>query len=319
MSRYKVIITEPINKKGIEYLKEREVEVLELPLGSKEDILLENIEDADGIITRGNVKVTREMMEHSPKLKVVGVHGIGCDHVDLKAAKELGKVVCNTPDALTVTVAEMTVALVLAAARNIVAADRAVRSGQWNRKYSDLIGLELAGKIVGIVGLGRIGVATAKRLKAFNTEVVYYDIIKRPDVEKEIAIRWVDLDDLLVHSDIISLHIPGTDKTHHFIGERELSLMKKDVIIVNIARGRIIDEEALINALKAGKIRSAALDVFEKEPLPEDSPLLFMDNVILTPHLGASNLEGMQRMAVQVAENVYKVIEGYRPDNPVVM
>ena len=317
MSRFRVIVTEPINVKGVEYLREKGVEVVELSPGSKEENLLEWVGDADGLITRGSIKVTREMMERSPRLRVVGVHGIGCDHVDLKAAEELGRVVCNTPDALTV--AEMAMALTLAAVRNVVAADKAVRAGQWNRKYGDLIGLELAGKIVGIVGLGRIGAATAKRLKAFDAEVAYWSRTRKPEAEEELGISWMNLDELLSRSDIISLHLPGTADTHHIIGERELGLMKEGVIIVNTARGRVIDEEAMTRALKSGKIRAAALDVFEKEPLPVDSPLRTMDNVILTPHLGASNLEGMQRMAVQVAEGVYKVLTGRRPDNPVVI
>ncbi|MFH0850548.1 MAG: NAD(P)-dependent oxidoreductase, partial [Candidatus Bathyarchaeota archaeon] len=200
-----------------------------------------------------------------------------------------------------------------------VAADKAVRAGQWNRKYGDLIGLELAGKTVGIVGLGRIGAATAKRLKAFDAEVAYWSRTKKPEAEEELGISWMNLDELLRRSGIISLHLPGTADTHHIIGERELSLMKEGVIIVNTARGRVIDEEAMTRALESGKIRAAALDVFEKEPLPVDSPLRTMDNVILTPHLGASNLEGMQRMAIQVAEGVYNVLTGRRPDNPVVI
>jgi len=319
MPKFRVIVAEPINVKGVEYLRGKGVEVVELPPGSSEADLMEIVDGADGIISRGNIKITREIMERSPRLKVVGVHGQGCDHVDLEAAEELGRVVCNTPDALTVTVAEMTMALILAAVRNIVAADKAVRAGQWNRKYSDLIGLELAGKTVGIVGLGRIGAATAKRLKAFDAEVVYWSRTRKPDAETELGLKWLELDELLRRSDIVSLHLPGTAETHRIIGERELGLMKKGVIIVNMARGRVIHEEAMIRSLQSGKIRVAALDVFEREPLPDDSPLRAMDNVILTPHLGACNLEGMQRMAVQVAEGVYKVLQGQRPDNPVVI
>ena len=318
MTRFRVIVTEPINAVGVEYLRKKRVNVYELPPGSKEESLMGLIDEADGLITRGSIRITREMMERSPRLKVVGVHGQGCDHVDLKAAQELGKVVCNTPDALTVTVAEMTLALTLAAFRNLVAADKAVRAGQWNRKYGDLIGLELAGKTVGIVGLGRIGTATAKRLRAFDAEVVYWSRTRKPEVEQELGIRWMELDELLKASDVVSLHVPGTAETRHLIGERELGLMKQGVIFVNMARGMVVDEGALISVLKSGKIRAAALDVFEKEPISPDNPLMKMDNVILTPHLGACNLEGLQRMAVQVAEGVWKAMNGQRPDNPVV-
>jgi len=318
MTRFRVIVTEPINAVGVEYLRKKRVNVYELPPGSDEESLMGLIDEADGLITRGSIRITREMMERSPRLKVVGVHGQGCDHVDLKAAQELGKVVCNTPDALTVTVAEMTLALTLAAFRNLVAADKAVSAGQWNRKYGDLIGLELAGKTVGIVGLGRIGTATAKRLRAFDAEVVYWSRTRKPEVEQELGIRWMELDELLKASDVVSLHVPGTAETRHLIGERELGLMKQGVIFVNMARGMVVDEGALISVLKSGKIRAAALDVFEKEPISPDNPLMKMDNVILTPHLGACNLEGLQRMAVQVAEGVWKAMNGQRPDNPVV-
>jgi len=319
MTRFRVIVTEPINAVGVEYLRKKRVNVYELPPGSNEENLMELIGEADGLITRGSIRITREMMERSPRLKAVGVHGQGCDHVDLKAAKELGKVVCNTPDALTVTVAEMTLALTLAAFRNVVSADKAVRAGQWNRKYGDLIGLELAGKTVGIVGMGRIGTATAKRLRAFDAEVVYWSRTRKPEAEQELGVTWVELDELLKSCDVVSLHVPGTDETQHLIGERELGLMKQGVILVNMARGMVVDEDALIRALRSGKIRAAALDVFEKEPISPENPLMKMDNVILTPHLGACNLEGMQRMAVQVAEGVWKAMNGQRPDNPVVV
>ncbi|MCW4048521.1 MAG: hydroxyacid dehydrogenase [Candidatus Bathyarchaeota archaeon] len=315
---YTVVVTEPVNVMGVEYLKKKGVNVVELPPGSKEDALMKIIEDVDGLITRGSIKITREMMTKSPRLKVVGVHGIGCDHVDLEAAREHGKVVCNTPDALTVTVAEMAMALTLALMRNVVSADKAVRGDEWNRKYSDLIGAELAGKTVGVIGMGRIGEATAKRLLAFEADVVYWSRTRKPSVEEKLGVTWMELDDLLKASNIISLHIPGTAETYHLLGEREFGLMKNGVRIVNTARGRVIDEEAMIKALKSGKVKAAALDVFEKEPLSQESPLCGMDNVILTPHLGASNLEGMQRMAVQVAEEVLKTINGEEPDNPVV-
>jgi D-3-phosphoglycerate dehydrogenase len=318
MTRLRVVVAEPINQVGIEYLKGKHVDVVELPPGSREEDLMEVVGEADGIISRGSIKITRGIMERGPRLKVVGVHGQGCDHVDLKAAGELGKVVCNTPDALTVTVAEMTLGVTLAAFRNLVAADKAVRAGQWNRKYGDLIGLELAGKTVGVVGLGRIGSAVARLLRAFDADVVYWSRTRKPGVERELGIRWAELDELLSSSDVVSLHVPGTSETRRLIGERELGLMRQGVVLVNMARGTVVDEAALIKALGSGKVRTAALDVFEKEPISPDNPLLKMDNVILTPHLGACNLEGMQRMALQVAEGVWKAMNGQRPDNPVV-
>ncbi len=318
MPDFTVVVTEPINEVGVEYLRAEGVNVIKLPPGSTEETLMEIIDGVDGLITRGSIRITREMMEKSSRLKVVGVHGMGCDHVDLNAARKLGKVVCNTPDALTVTVAEMTMAIMLSSMRRIVAADKATRRGEWNRKYGDLIGNELAGKTVGIVGLGRIGTATARRLKAFDADVVYWSRTRKPDVEEEMGVRWMELDELLGASDVVSLHVPGTAETHRLIGEREIGLMKDGVILVNMARGRVVDEAAVIEALKGGKIGYAALDVFEVEPIEADNPLLGMDNVILTPHLGACTLEGMVNMAVQVAEGVLKAMRGERPDNPVV-
>ncbi len=317
MPEITVIITEPINQKGVEYLKEHNVRVIELPPGSTEATLEQHIAEADGLITRGSIKITRELMESNPRIKVVGVHGIGYDHVDIEAAKKFGKIVCNTPDALTVTVAEMAMALTLALLRNVVAADKAVRKGEWSRKYSDIIGAELAGKKVGIIGLGRIGEATAKRMQAFDAEVLYWSRTRKPDVEKKNGFHWRELGGLLREADIISLHIPATPETRHLIGAAQFESMKDGAFIVNTARGRVIDEEALVKALQRGKVKAAALDVFENEPLSTDSPLCEMDNVILTPHLAASNVAGMQRMAVQVAEGVLRSIHGKEPANRV--
>ncbi len=310
------MVTEPINEAGISFLRSHGIEVFSLPLGAKEGDLLAVVPRADALITRGGIKVTREIMS-SPRLRVIGVHGIGCDHVDLIAAKELGKTVLNTPDALTITVAEMAVALILSLTRRITFADKAVRSDGWSRKYGDLIGVELMGKTIGLVGMGRIGAATARRLKAFDTDLLYWSRTRHLELEAEIGIKWATLNDLLSRSDIVSLHLPDTPETHHLIGKKELSAMKRGAMIVNTARGRIVDESALIETLKSGQLSSAALDVFEKEPIDSGNPLLNMDNVILTPHLGASSLEAMRRMATQVAEGVLDVLKGDEPPNRV--
>jgi D-3-phosphoglycerate dehydrogenase len=313
-----VIVTGPINKIQIEFLKERDVNVIELKLGSTEDTLSDYISKADGLITRGSIKITRDLLKSSPRLQVIGVHGLGYGHVDLVAAKEFGKIVCNTPYAHTVTVAEMAMALTLALLRNVVSADKAVRNNQWKRKYGDLIGAELAGKNVGIIGLGRIGTAVAKRMRAFDAEVSYWSRTRRPKKEAQFGFQWKEFKQLIKESDIISLHIPSTPETRQIIGAKEIDDMKDGVFIINTARGKVIDENVLIKALKSGKVKAAALDVFEKEPLRVDNPLCSMDNVILTPHLAASNLEGMQRMAVQVAEAVLQAIRGEEPKNIVV-
>ena len=317
MAKLTVIVTEPINEAGISLLGRRNVNIIQMPPGSNEGDLLKIVSKADGLITRGSILVTKEMMATSPQLKAIGVHGMGYDHVDIDAAKELGKVVFNTPDALTVSVAEMTLALILSLTRRIVAADKAVRAGDWNRKYGDLIGVDLAGRTVGLIGLGRIGAAVARRLKAFDVRIIYYSRTRRRELESFIGVEWAELDDLLARSDVISLHIPGTPETHHMIGPREFGLMRQGVLIVNMARGRVMDQEALLDALMTERVAGAALDVFEVEPLDPAHPLTAMDNVILTPHLGASSLEGMQRMATQVAQGVLDVLDGKEPQNRV--
>jgi len=319
LEKFTVVVTEPIHQAGIDFLEERSVEVISLPPGSDINALGEVAPNADGFITRGSIKVTREIMASSPRLKAVGVHGIGCDHVDLEAARELGKVVLNTPTALTETVAEMAIALMLSMTRRIVSADKAVRAGEWSRKYGDLKGIEVMGKTVGLIGLGKIGMATAHRLKPFGVDLIYYSRTRKEDVEEELGMEWVSLEQLLRRSDIISLHVPHSPETYHMLSSVEFEMMKDGVYIVNSARGKIIDQAVLVEALKSGKVAGAALDVFEVEPLPQGDPLASMDNVILAPHLGASSQEAMWRMATQVADGVFKVMNGERPDHPVVI
>jgi D-3-phosphoglycerate dehydrogenase len=319
LEKFTVVVTEPIHQAGIDFLEERGVEVISLPPGSDINALREVVPRADGLITRGSIKVTREIMASSPRLKAVGVHGIGCDHVDLEAARELGKVVLNTPTALTETVAEMAIALMLSMTRRIVSADKAVRAGEWSRKYGDLRGVEVMGKTVGLIGLGKIGTSTARRLKPFGVDLVYYSRTRKEDVEEELGMEWVKLEELLRRSDIISLHVPHNPETYHMLSSAEFEMMKDGVYIVNSARGKIIDQEVLVEALKSGKVAGAALDVFEVEPLLQGDPLASMDNVILAPHLGASSQEAMWRMATQVADGVFKVLKGERPDHPVVI
>jgi D-3-phosphoglycerate dehydrogenase len=318
LSEWTVVVTEPINQEGVQLLESRGVKIIHLPLGSKEDALSAIASEADGLITRGGIRVTRDIMASSPRLRAIGVHGIGCDHVDLIAARELGKVVLNTPEALSVTVAEMAIAMMLSLTRRIAVADRAVRTGGWDRKYTDLIGIELHGKNVGLIGLGRIGAATARRLKAFDVRLIYWSRTRHPDLEHELGLEWMNLHELLEISDIVSLHIPRAPETQHLIGARELASIKRGAMIVNTARGNIIDETALIEALRSGRVAGAALDVFEQEPVKPNNPLLGMDNVVLAPHLGASSLEAMQRMATQVAQGVIDVLEGKEPRNRVV-
>lgn len=319
MNRFTVVVTEPIHMAGMRLLEEEGVRVISLPPGADEGSLRDLAQEADALITRGGIKVTRELMASSPRLKAVGVHGIGCDHVDLEAARELGKIVFNTPTALTETVAEMTMAMMLSLTRRIASADKAVRAGEWSRKYGDLRGTEIMGKTVGIVGLGKIGSAVARRLKPFGVRMVYSDVRENPELERETGIERVAIKELLSKSDIVTLHVPYTSGTYRIISGKEIEMMRDGAFIVNTARGRVIDQGALVEALRRGKVAGAALDVFEEEPLDPGSPLASMDNVILTPHLGASSIEAMERMSVQVADGILKVLHNEAPDHPIVI
>lgn len=318
MARFTVVVTEPIHPAGIQRLEEAGFRVVQLPPGSDEAAVMAEAPRADALITRGEIRVTREIMEASPRLRVVGVHGIGWDHIDLRAAGELGKIVFNTPSALVDTVAEMTVALMLALMRRVVSADKAVRAGEWTRKYGDLIGSDLKGKTVGIIGLGRIGAAVARRLKPFGAELLYHGVTEKKELEAELGIRRAAFDALLKTSDVITLHTPLTPQTRGLISRRAFRLMKDGVYLVNTARGQIIDQKALLEALREGKVAGAALDVFEDEPLSPEDPLTSMDNVILTPHLAASSEEAMRRMARQAAEGVIQALRGRIPEGALV-
>jgi len=316
MNREKVIVAEPIHEDGIGILK-RKCYVVSLPSGSDEGVLLSKADTTDAVVSRGFIRITRDFMQAARRLKVVAVHGAGFDHVDLEAARDHGVVVFNTPNALTDAVAELTVALIFALLRRIVTADRAVRAGEWSRKFSDLVGLELTGKTVGIVGLGRIGEAVARRMRCFNVNIIYSDVLEKRQLHDELNVKRVAFDELLSTSDIVTFHTPLTPETLNMVSDVEFGLMKKGIYLVNMARGKIIEEKALERALRSGKVAGAALDVFEEEPPRLDNPLLRFENVILTPHIGASTQEAMRRMSVQCAEGVLKVFRGETPPDVV--
>lgn len=316
MSREKVIVAEPIHEDGIEIFK-RNCDVVSLPPGSDEGVLLSQADKTGAVVSRGFIRITRNFMRAARSLRVVAVHGAGFDHVDLEAARDHGVVVFNTPNALTDAVAELTVALTLALLRRLVTADRAVRAGEWSRKFSDLVGLELTGRTVGIVGLGRIGEAVARRMKCFNVDIIYSDLLEKRLLHDDLGIKRVGFEELLSTSDIVTFHTPLTPKTLNMVSDAEFGLMKKGIYLVNMARGSVIDEKALERALRSGKVAGAALDVLEEEPPRLDNPLLRFENVILTPHIGASTLEAMRRMSVQCAEGVLKVFRGESPPNVV--
>jgi D-3-phosphoglycerate dehydrogenase len=273
--------------------------------------LAELVKDCTGIALGGN-RFGRDMIEKSERLKVISRHGVGVDNVDLEAATARGIVVTYTPGANAISVAEHTFALLLGLIRKLTLADRSVREGEW--KGLELEGIELAGKTLGIVGLGAIGSRVARRAIAFEMQVVAYDPYVDLEKASSLGVKLVDLDSLLKCSDVVSLHASLTDRSKHVLSRREIGLLKPTAVIVNTARGPLIDEEALIQALAERKIAGAALDVFQNEPLPPGHPFLKEPNVVLTPHISAFTKEALSRGDVILAKDLAAVIRGERPN-----
>ena len=314
----KVYVTRKIPEVGIELLKKFcDVDYRdEVPPPSREE-LLDAVEGVDAIYCTLNEKIDEEVMDKAGKLKVIGTMSVGVDHIDVDHATSKGIYVVHTPGVLTETVADHAWALLLATARRIVEADKSIRNGEWKIPWAPtmLLGYDVYGKTLGIIGIGRIGSAVARRAKGFNMKVLYYDIVRREDLEKELGIKYAELDELLRESDFVTLHVPLTPETKGLIKERELKLMKRTAILVNTSRGAVVDQEALTRALQEGWIAGAGLDVFEKEPISVDDPLLKLDNVVLTPHIGSASHDTRNKMAEYVAEGIIKVLKGEKPDN----
>ncbi|MDA1068628.1 MAG: hydroxyacid dehydrogenase [Verrucomicrobia bacterium] len=273
---------------------------------------LSEIEEAEAVLASTDFPANRTTFERATNLKVVARYGIGLDSVDVAAATDCGICVVHTPDAPTIPVAEITIALILAVYRKILELDKSVRRGAWQSK--DLLGYELQGKTVGLVGMGRIGRRVARILQAFESEVIIFDPYVGAEAIRGIGAKPVQsLELLLTESDVVSLHLPLTTATRGLLGRQAFSLMKTTAVLINVARGAIVDEGALIEALAAGRIAGAGLDVFEKEPPAPDNPLLAMDNVVLAPHAGAFTWEGKSRSNPGAAAQALQVLMGERP------
>lgn len=299
---YKVLISDSLSKEAVEILtKEKELSV-DVNTKLTPDELKKVIKDYDALIVRSGTKVTKDIIEAAAKLKIIGRAGVGLDNVDVDAASKKGVVVVNTPAGNTISTAEQALTLMLSLSRNIPQADASMKRGEWERKK--FMGHELYGKTLGIVGLGRIGSEVAKRALSFGMKILAYDPYLSMEKAKELGIEPADLPTLYKNADYITVHTPLTDDTKHMISDKEIAMMKKDVRLINCARGGIIDEEALAKAIESGKVAGAALDVYEEEPPSKDSRLLKLDKMILTPHLGASTEEAQTNVAVEVANTV---------------
>lgn len=270
--------------------------------------LIPLVSDVVAIIL-GLDQVTSEVISQAQQLRVISRFGVGVENVDLEAATSHGVVVTNTPSANSVAVAELTMALILALARRITYHERLVKQGQWTR----VPGIELSGASLGLIGFGFIGREVAQRAVGFGMRILYHDPVPAPqELLARLGASYCSLEELLSGSDIISLHVPLTDDTHHLIERRALERIKPSAFLINTSRGSLVDEQALYEALAQGKLAGAACDVFSNEP-PQDSPLLALDNFIATPHLGAATVQTTLRMGLRAVENVLAVLRGERP------
>lgn len=266
---------------------------------------------AIAMITYGHPRVDGSLMDRTPHLKVISNHGVGVDHIDVAAAKARKIPVGNTPGCLDAATADMTMALLLATARNVVLGDKFARSPEFTHyDPSQMIGYEVSGSTLGIVGLGRIGRQVAKRASAFDMTVLYHNRRRDETAERDLGVKYVAFDELLRQSDFVSLNCPLTSETTNLIGTRELGLMKSTGILLNIARGPVVDHDALYAALNSRRIAAAGLDVTSPEPLPRDHPLLGLPNVVITPHLGSASNRTRHRMIEMTVENLRAGLEG---------
>lgn len=279
--------------------------------------LIKSAKNADGIISLLTEKFDKEVLDSLTKCKVIANYAVGFNNIDIEYAKSKGIVVTNTPDVLTDATAEIAVSLVLACARRIPESDKFIRDGKFKGWEPDLLkGVQLSNKTFGLVGCGRIGQATARRIKGFGCKIIYYNRTKKDEFENEIGAKKVSLNTLMKRADIVSIHLPLNSDTHQLLNKEKLDLLKSNAILVNTARGEIIDEKYLIKLLKKNKINSAGFDVYENEPKinPE---LLTLQNVVLLPHIGSATVETRDEMAKLTAINVINVLHGKRPKTPV--
>ncbi|MDH7506409.1 MAG: hydroxyacid dehydrogenase [Candidatus Thermoplasmatota archaeon] len=309
----KILITDKTENDVIQKLKDAGYEVTFNEMDP--NTLLKEISNYDALMVRSRTKVTKEVVEAGAKgkLKVIGRAGIGVDNIDIQTAAKNKIKVVNAPTGATSSVAELALLHMLALARQLPKADSSTKKGEWLKKQ--LKGNELFGKTLGLIGTGNIGKLLAKYAKALNMEVIGYDPFVPKEVMKKDGIKKIDeLGKLMETSDFISLHIPHTPETHYIINENMLAKMKTSAFLINCARGGVVDEKALYNALKNGKIAGAAMDVFEQEPPAKDNPLLTLDNVVVTPHIGANTKEGQLKAGLITAEQIIKVLKGEEPD-----
>ncbi len=316
MKKPKVYLTRKIPK-AIEILRDScELTAHDDTIAPSKREIISRIRDKDGLLCNLSDKIDVEVIAAAKNLKVISSYSVGYDHIDIRAATEHGIYVAYTPEVLTETTADLAFALMLSVARRIVEGDRLVRRGKWKGawSYEFMLGHDVHHKTLGIIGLGRIGSALARRANGFKMKVLYYKRNRLTvDKEKELNVEYRDLNELLRESDFVSVNLALDKDTYHLIDEKKLKLMKNSSFLINTARGQVVDEGALGKALRNKWIAGAALDVFEKEPIPRNSPLLKFDNVVLVPHIGSASRETRDKMAEVAATNLLNVLKGEKP------
>ena len=312
MGRPRVYVTRRVDQEALDLLaSEADIEVWEEDTAPPREVMLEKAAQVDGIFATGEDSIDETLLSKGRgRLKVVANMAVGYDNFDVPAATRLGVALANTPGVLTKTTAELGFALILAVARQVVLGDRETRQGKWKYWHPSLyMGQDLADSTLCVVGMGKIGLEVAKRALAFEMRVVYHNRIRRTDVGDELG-YCADLESALGEADFVCISTPLTTETHHLIGWDELCMMKRNAILVNIARGPVVDNEALYRAVRDGVIAGAGLDVTEPEPIPSDHPLLTLPNVVITPHIGSATVRTRRGMAVLAARNIVARLRG---------
>jgi len=300
MSVPKVLVADPISQRGVEELAAGGCLEVVVRTGLSEEEILSIIGKFEAVVVRSQTKITARVLEAGGRLKVVGRAGVGVDNVDVDAATRRGVIVMNTPGGNTISTAEHTFSLLVSTARNIPQAHATVKAGEWNRKKFE--GVELCNKTLGILGMGRIGSEIARRAIAFGMRVLAYDPYLSPSKARTLQVELIeDIEELLPRADFLTLHMPLTQETRHMLDARRLALCKKGVRVINCARGGLVDEAALAEAIQSGHVAGAALDVYEIEPPPADFPLRDLESVVFTPHLGASTAEAQENVGIEIA------------------
>lgn len=313
----KVLVTCRMAKQAVEKLRKfAEVKLNPNAQPFTKAQLRKEVAEVDAVILCAD-ELDEELIAAAPRLKIIARYGVGYDNVDVGAATSRRIFVTYTPGVLSDAVADLTFALILALSRRMIEADGYVKSGEWSQGTRLPLGVDLARKTLGIIGLGRIGTKVAARAKAFNMNIVYNDIVRKRFAEEKYGVKRVTLKELLKRSDYVSLHVPLTEKTRGLIGKSELALMKGSAFLINTSRGPVLDQQALYEALKEKRIAGAGIDVYEKEPIASDQPLLKLSNVILTPHIGSATVETRLAMALMAVEDVIRVLTGKDPINAV--